>query len=126
MSSGNGSGCDFWRNSQTAAPPIKPDATVPAAVPSTTTSPSTSSSSSSSLYAAVMAAAVASWSGQSAPTVSPATNTLAAAGVHPSSRINDSLGKCNVDSGCDTGARRTKSMDAAKNPYSPRFVIVSI
>ena len=70
-----------------------------------------------------MAAAVASWSGQSGSTATPAANTLAAAGVHSSSRTNDSLRKSSVDSGCDVGARRTKSLDAAKNPYSSRCVI---
>ncbi|KAH9278537.1 Protein pangolin, isoforms A/H/I/S [Echinococcus granulosus] len=108
MGRGVGGG-DFWRSGQATS--LKPDPS------STSTATTTPSSSSSSLYAAVMAAAVASWSGQSASTATPTTNALVT-GV-PSSR-SDSHGKTNVGSCCgEVGTKRTKSLDAAKTPYSP-------
>ncbi|KAL5972134.1 hypothetical protein TSMEX_000134 [Taenia solium] len=108
-------GSDFWQSGQTTS--LKPD---PSSTSTTATTPS--SSSSSSLYAAVMAAAVASWSGQSASTATPATDTLAT-GV-PTSR-NDPYSKTNFSSCCeDVAIKRTKSQDAAKTPYSPSSVVV--
>ncbi|VDM21787.1 unnamed protein product [Hydatigera taeniaeformis] len=104
---------EFWRSGQTTS--LKPD---PSSTSTTTTTPS--SSSSSSLYAAVMAAAVASWSGQSASTATPASSTLAT-GV-PTSR-NDPYSKINASSCCgDVGTKRAKPLDTAKTPYSPRKV----
>ncbi|EUB60265.1 hypothetical protein EGR_04823 [Echinococcus granulosus] len=115
MGRGVGGG-DFWRSGQATS--LKPDPS------STSTATTTPSSSSSSLYAAVMAAAVASWSGQSASTATPTTNALVT-GV-PSSR-SDSHGKTNVGSCCgEVGTKRTKSLDAAKTPYSPSSVVVEI
>lgn len=92
-------------NSQQQQPPSNPQST-------------STSNNSTSLYAAVMAAAaVASWGGQAMPTPTPVSNSLApsALGKSPPSVV--------APTEADAMARRNKSMDASKNPYSSRLVI---
>ncbi|VDD80494.1 unnamed protein product [Mesocestoides corti] len=104
-------GGDVWRGGPAQTKSVGAGSPAAATAAATTTS---------SLYAAVVAAAVASWSGQSPPASTPTTNSIAAplnSGVH-SSRC-DALRKKECEPNGDASGKRTISLDASSNPYSP-------
>ncbi|VUZ54567.1 unnamed protein product, partial [Hymenolepis diminuta] len=114
--SSSGGGSDFWRGGGDSTQGTnlsnlkQPTSNLPS---STTNPPPQSTPNSTSLYAAVMAAAaVASWGGQAMPTPTPATNSLA-----PSALVKTASSAATTEA--EAMARRNKSMDASKNPYSP-------
>ncbi|KAM3177125.1 hypothetical protein ACTXT7_005136 [Hymenolepis weldensis] len=116
--SGSGSGSDFWRGGGDSTRGTnlsnlkQPTSNLTS---STTNPPPQSTPNSTSLYAAVMAAAAAaSWGGQAMPTPTTAANSLP-----PSALVKTASSAATTEA--EAVARRNKSVDASKNPYSPRL-----